>query len=164
MGLFGIDTQKSESYDQRMAATDQAIQIREGSMFAPTISAGGEGSAAISATHNAAAAAPGGVAIGAKAQVNTGLQLSNVKGNVILGDTEATVQAVSDTVKQLTESNTANLENALNAQSATLEKSLSKISELAQTKETGGAASPNVLYIILALFALLGAVFYFFKK
>jgi len=108
-GSFFDASSKSEAIDRRVALTDQAVAATE-----------------------RATLAVGGVAVGEKGRLNTGLDLQGgkVMGDLVLGDSAGMLN--------LAGMFTGALSSAGEAQSKLLDKVLDSVSGLAETKVTDG--------------------------
>jgi len=150
------ETQTGASDQARIVSGKGAVLTESGSLALT-----GKGSTYLS---------PGSLQVGAKGQLNTGLQLSNVGGDVTFTSSDPGVLAMAlDRISELSSTNAAAIENlasksaqaaseAIEASKANLDDLLANIASLSENRQTDGEAGKNkiVLYVVLAVLALLG--------
>lgn len=145
---------KSSSSDRRQVATDQAVNVQEGSYVKSDsqqtigLASGAKlvGGKAIQAEGNLNVLGAG---------ANTGLQVqkgANIQ-TLTVGDGGEGVKALTGTLEKTTSGLTSSLANAIG-----------KLGEKDQLTATDGIASRNILFLVLGAFALVVVGIYLLRK
>lgn len=115
---------------------------------------------------------PYSTAVGQKAKLNTGIELKNVKGDVVLGVpgsevltlTGSITEQFTDALREQNAAQAAALEAAMKAQAAGTEDALAKIAALGETRATGGESNQQKTFLWLVLGGLALLAFFIRRR